>query len=107
MNAQILSRRPGIENRFHWNNDGTFTVETVQDVEPILERNKFLANHWGKSSQGHRDFRHVASIPIAVQYDWAVKYGVRDVLDPEYWPKVRSLLNSSEYRYLRTSEIIL
>jgi hypothetical protein len=41
-----------------------------------------------------------ASIPVGVQYEWMVKHGV-NLWNPEHRPKVRQLLNDSEYRYLR------
>jgi hypothetical protein len=49
----------------------------------------------------------VASIPITVQYEWAKKYGITNVFDEEYEPLIKRLLNSNEWRYLRTSEIYL
>lgn len=81
--------------------DGTFTVSATQDVEAILERNKELQNH----SDGYtpsRDLRYVAEIPLVVAEEWMKKYGV-DVLDPNHKAAVRRLLNSNEYRYLRTA----
>jgi len=91
---------------FHWNDDGTFTVESEQDVEPIIDRNKAAANENKKNTRG-RDVFPVASIPVTVQYEWAKRYGITNIFDEQYWPKVKRLLNDPEWRYLRTSEIIL
>lgn len=103
---RLLNDRFGIQTWFHGHNDGTFTIETVQDVEPILERNKALASERGKNMRD-REFIPVASIPVTVQYEWLKKYGITSVFDEEYEPLIKRLLNSNEYRYLRTSEIYL
>lgn len=93
-----------------WMEDGEgdlWHFHTTQDCEPIIEDNK------RKQSMGRDYYRldddmwRVASIPIGIQYQWLVKYGIKDVTAEEYWPKVRSLLNSNEWRYLKTAEIIV
>lgn len=104
---RVLRQRPGITSYLHVDNDGTFTVETVQhDVSPILDFNKASASELGKKTHG-KDGIHVASIPIVVQYEWLKRYGITSVYDEEYWPLIRRLLNSSEWRYLRTSEVYI
>lgn len=76
------------------------------DVEPILDRNKALANHTdGWTSPAH-DMRHVASIPIDVTFIWLQRYGVR-AWDRNHWPAVRRLLNDSEWRYLKCQHVII
>jgi hypothetical protein len=103
---RLLSNRAGIRTWFHKHADGSVTIETEQDAGPILERNKALASARGKR-MNDRTFVPVASIPITVQYEWMKKYGIRDVFDEEYEPLIKRLLNSNEWRYLRTSEIYL
>jgi hypothetical protein len=103
---RLLNDRAGIRTWMHQHADGTFTIETVQDCEPILERNKAMALERGKKIRD-RTWVPVASIPITVQYEWAKKYGITNVFDEEYEPLIRRLLNSNEWRYLRTSEIYL
>jgi hypothetical protein len=103
---RLLNDRAGIRTWMHRHSDGTFTIETVQDCEPILERNKAMALERGKKIRD-RTWVPVASIPITVQYEWAKKYGITNVFDEEYEPLIRRLLNSNEWRYLRTSEIYL
>lgn len=74
-------------------------VQDVQDVQPFLERNTQLYNN----PELHRkdpDGRYVASIPNGVQMAWKKRYGV-DVFNKDHWPKVRSLLNSPEWRKLK------
>ncbi len=60
-----------LRHRFHGHNDGTFTVEGIQDVEPILDANKASQN----SPQTSKDFRLVASIPMVVIERWIVEDG--------------------------------
>lgn len=74
-----------------------------QDLSPILDQNKELANHHTPPA---RDGRLVAQIPIDVQYLWLFKYGVR-AWDKNHWPAVRRLLNDSEWRYLKCANVII
>lgn len=80
---------------------GDLTVHRGEDVEPILENNKALAAS-GDGYSPSRELRRAASIPMAVIEKWRNELGV-DVFDPDHKPKVRQLLNSSEYLYLRTA----
>lgn len=106
MQSRVLSQRPGVRTMYHRETDGSIVIETVQDVEPILERNKKLAVENAKNIKS-RTFFPVASIPVTIQYEWLKKYGISNVFDEEYEPLIKRLLNSSDYRYLRTSEIYL
>jgi hypothetical protein len=90
----------GITEVFHPMGQGQWAMETIQDVEPILENNKALFTH----DDGYtptREMRRVASIPLIVVHKW-LKMGI-DVNNPDHWPKVKELLNSSDYLYLRTA----
>jgi hypothetical protein len=103
---RLLSSRAGIRTWMHTHADKTFTIETEQDAGPILERNKAMALERGKRINDRINVP-VASIPITVQYEWMKRYGISNVFDEEYEPLIRRLLNSNEWRYLRTSEIYL
>ncbi|MCT9125408.1 hypothetical protein [Cupriavidus gilardii] len=59
---------------FHEEQDGKVAIESVADVEPIIERAKALHNA-GINRTGMGD-RHVASIPIIVLDAWARKRGL-------------------------------
>lgn len=81
----------------------TLVIKESQDVDPILDRNKELANP-GLSGDGYspsRDLKRVASIPNIIIQKW-LQNGV-NVFDRNDWPKVKRLLNSSEWQNLRTS----
>lgn len=75
MDSRILSVNPlmGITRIFHGEDDGTFTIETRQNVEPIFERNKgVLQNqktHGMFKFDPKAEFHHVASIPQAQFYE--------------------------------------
>ena len=81
--------------------DGKAVVETVQDVAPILERNRALATG-GDRYSASRELRRVASIPLVVVQLWRDRYGI-DLLDPDHWPAVKRLLGDPEWRHLRTA----
>lgn len=85
--------------------DEEFAIRRRADVQPIIDRNKELANHtdgWNAD----KTMRHVARIPVEVMYLWVEKYGIR-AWDRNHAEGVRRLLNSNEWRYLRTQEIII
>lgn len=79
MSRTLISQ--GISSLFlHKEQDGKIGFESVQDVEPIVERAKALHNA-GRTKTRMGD-RHVASIPIIVIDAWAKKQGLtfRDVM---------------------------
>jgi hypothetical protein len=90
-----------IRTRFVEDGDGSLIVHRLADVEPILELNKALATS-GDGYTPSREMRRAASIPFAIVEKWRNELGV-DVLNPDHMPKVRQLLNSSEYAFLRTA----
>jgi len=103
--SRLLNRRAGLEVWYHEQPNGTFVIETRQDVAPILDRNKALQTHNDGFNRA-RDLARVASIPVVVQYEWLKRYGV-NLYDPDHAPRVKRLLNDPEWRYLRTSAIHL
>lgn len=81
----------------------TSTERTFQDVEPILEQNKALfKEEFDKSS----NIWPAADIPYNIIYKWKEEFGI-DALNPDHWPEVKKLLNSSEWAYLRTGDFKL
>lgn len=87
---------------YHHYDDATdkAAIETVQDVTPIIEKNKAQQTHgFDKRS----DLWHAARIPAVVQLEWMTKYGV-DLYNKDHFPAVKRLLNSSEYSHLRRNE---
>lgn len=73
MTARILTQRPGKVTRF-LEADGKYAIETIQDVEPVLEHAKALHNE-GHHTRANGD-RHLARIPIVVLDAWAKRRGL-------------------------------
>jgi len=97
---------------FHSNaNETEFTINTKQNVEPILEENKTAYNNYGdKGTFGKAgDGVRVASIPTNVWTQWMKETKVPDgrggwlymvQQDPRVLAKY---LNDPDYKYLRTT----
>ena len=90
-----------IKTKFHPHNDGTFTIESVQDVEPILERNKALQNTPQRSDWG----RHIATIPNIFIDRWSRESGVNLLALPkqEFARFVKRKLADPDWKWLRTA----
>ena len=89
-----------IRARIHLDADGdALTIEHVQDVEPILERNKALRGVAQTSDWG----RHIATIPNVVIVKWMNEEGA-DVLrmsSEEFGVFIRKKLYDPDWRHLR------
>lgn len=87
------------------------TIEVVQDAAPFLEINQRQRDHDVGGAKGltGRDRKqikegmwHFARIPLGVQYHWLKEYGV-DINNQDHRPAVFRLLNSPEWKYLKTT----
>lgn len=96
----------GLTINYVGHGDGTFSLEYVQDVEPLLDENKAKQSAGREYYARDKDMWKVASVPVTVQYEWIRRYGV-DPLKPENEKLLARLLNDPEWRYLRTSEVIV
>jgi hypothetical protein len=77
-------------------------IRHESDAQTAVDWTRNIANeNTGRCS----DIQHVASVPIAVQYEWMQKFGVR-MWDDNHKGAVQKLLDG-EYRYLKTKDIIL
>jgi hypothetical protein len=93
----------GIAEYHHYDSLADRTViETVQDVAPILERNKALQRADDRGWSASRDLRRAATIPDIIVLKWRNDHGI-DVFNRDHWPAVKRLLNDPEWRYLRTA----
>lgn len=90
-----VDREAGTTTWFHPEEDGGFTLETVQDVGPVLEVNKALHAAIDERAR-YGEWSHVASIPLVVWEQWK-KEG--DVNDPAF---VRKKLNDRDNLFMRT-----
>ena len=87
---------------FEDHNDGTYSIVTYQDVNPILETNKDMNNNYGdkltpgKQAHGTR----VASIPSIIWEQWLKDTGGAIEKDPKLLAKY---LNDPDHKYFRTT----
>jgi len=82
--------------------EGGLLIHSVQDVAPVLERNKALqtANDGYSAS---RELRRVAFIPNILRVKWLNEEGW-DAYRPDlYGEKLVAKLNDPEWRFLRTA----
>lgn len=89
-----------VKTRFHREADGGFTLQSIQDVEPIIEQNKAFQNTPQKSDWG----RHVASIPLVMIEKWGKEAGVNLLALPkdEFHRFIKRKIDDPDYRWLRT-----
>ena len=87
-------------------NEDKIVQHSVQDVQPLLELNKKEYNkdyvHGGVETK-ETGMRKVASIPLIIVEKWKKEHGI-DMMNKDHWPKIKQLLNSNEYKFLRTHE---
>lgn len=92
--------------RIHLDSNGQdLAIEHIQDVEPILERNKQLRTMEQKSDWG----REIAEIPNVILIRWLDEEHARGNTDlrlfsPEFHQLVKKKLNDPDWIYLRTDK---
>lgn len=97
-----MSDENWIQTRFYRESDGGFTIQSRQDVEPILDRNKELQNTEQRSDWG----RHIASIPNIIIDKWSKDHGVNLMALPkdEFARFVKRKLDDPDWKWLRTDQ---
>lgn len=82
MTKILFDRDPltGVTEWFEYDDSNdTFTIQTEQDVAPLVENNKFLQSHFNRGDDAWGDgFDHrtkVASIPLNVYFDLKKRFG--------------------------------
>ena len=100
-----MSRRLGDGQTFHFHSaDGTGAIQhKSEDLTKLLDQNK------GLQQEDHHikdELRLSARIPVTIYYEWKNKFGV-DLYDKNHAPAVRKLLNSPDYRYLKTTSRVI
>ena len=104
MSDASTGARHEVATRLHLR-DGDLTVERVQDVEAIIERNKALQGEPQKSDWG----RHVATIPVIFLERWLNEEHARGnvglrLFTPAFDALIRRKLADPEWRFLRTDK---
>jgi hypothetical protein len=78
------------------------TIETVYNVQPVLEANKEKANDSSYSKAGiKRGWWHYGTIPNGVIALW-LKEGI-DFYNEDHWGAVLKKLRDPAYRYLKAT----
>lgn len=100
--GKLLDVTPGRHEVFHEEPDGTFTIETRQDSQDILDENKRKFNAYGdKLSVGKRgDWHQVASIPATIMDQWIKDTNGEILKDPKM---LAAKLNDPNWKLLKTS----
>jgi len=98
----LLDVTPGRHDVFHEEPDGTFTIETRQDAQSIVDANKRRFNDYGdKLSVGKMgDFHKVASIPKTVMDQWIKETNGEILNDKKLFA---AYLNNPDWALLKTS----
>ena len=103
----LLTSKAGVRWGYRLDANGGMTFAAQQDVAPVLEQNKAMANHNDGYTQS-REMARVASIPISIIYKWMTEEGWDPFSpDPDCQRKLAMKLDSPDYRYLRTSGLVL
>ena len=96
----------GLETIHHFDEaTGETHIEHRQDITGVIDRNKYLHNTSHQKDGIKESWMHAAVIPEIVQIQWRKEYGIKNICDDEYWPKIKRLLNSPEYKYLKTGNL--
>jgi hypothetical protein len=89
-----------VVTKFHYDPvEDRMTIERVQDIEPILEKNKRSFNDAPINWKG--EFHHVGSIPHVIIEKYKNDTGI-DLLRPEYRGELLKFLDRPENRMFRT-----
>lgn len=95
-----LSNNGVVTTDFHYHADDTFTINSYQDVEPVLDQNKRLQN-LNDGYSPSREFRRLASIPLVVWQQWQKEGMPRFGYERKAW--IRKKLADPDWQWLRTS----
>jgi hypothetical protein len=102
----LIRKSGGIETHLEFDGNTAHFVRKGDDLQPFLDdtaRKRGAGRaYYAKDNELHK----VASIPVTVQYEWLTKHGV-DFWNDDHWPGIVRLLNSPDYRYLKTAEVII
>lgn len=98
----LLRSQAGVDYFIRDNEDGTFTVWSTQENDPLLEANKALANADDRGWSPSKDFRREGSVPMGLINKWREEEGV-NVLHPSGHDFLKAKLNDIDFQYLRTS----
>ena len=98
INSRIVSENAAIGQKQVWHDheDGSVTIQTIQNVDGVAEANKQVFNQFDERSNWNGEVHRVASIPMSIFYDLKRKGILDDPVAMKKW------LNDSENRVFRT-----
>lgn len=99
--APLLTTEAGIRHHVHFEADGTMVTSAIQELDPILDRNRAMATENDGYSPS-RELRRVASIPWWLIFKWRHEEGF-DALNPHHADRLARKLNDPDYAWLRTA----
>lgn len=82
--SRLIEARDGLAQYLHADSEGGYAIETVADVQPILDHNRALEAE-GDGYSPTREWRRVATIPAIIQLRWKELYGI-EVWNKDHWP---------------------
>ncbi|TAK98946.1 MAG: hypothetical protein EPO08_17740 [Rhodospirillaceae bacterium] len=96
----------GIAEIAHFDSDGDLeALQWTADVEPVIEANKAAQCDGNRGFGESREWRKVASIPLAVLMEYAAQHGIplQHALGGRAQTEIiERMLGDADYRYLRT-----
>lgn len=99
---RLLASAEGKAERFHYDEvEDTVTIETVQDVTPILKANEIMRNSGEDGYSASRNMRRVAQIPMVI-VDELYRQGI-NIFDQNDWPKWAHKLDDPDWAKFRTA----
>lgn len=107
MSKRLLEYDPvtGISTWFDGDGHNGFKVAQTQDVQPILERNKRLANDESYKRKGIKeDWYHFATVPVTVLHEILMKYNL-DWANKDDLPKIEKILQRDYKKLLTVSRV--
>ncbi|OFX05437.1 MAG: hypothetical protein A3E78_09490 [Alphaproteobacteria bacterium RIFCSPHIGHO2_12_FULL_63_12] len=97
----LWSDPSGTQTYMRENADGTFTIWSTKDNDPLLDLNKAMANENNGYSPS-KDIRRIASVPLHFIQEYKDKTGV-DLLNPHHDDARKRLFNDGSFAHLRTA----
>ena len=99
----VLQQTPERRTDIHFDHvDNTFTLNTVQDAQPVIDENKRRMNEFGdKLTPGKMgEWHHAASIPVTVWEQWCKETNNEIQRDTKLLARY---LNSPEFKFLKVA----
>ncbi len=102
MASRLLSKDGNKTEYFHYFEDGTWGIQTVVDVEPLVDRNKEVQANAPMRYEGET-MNQVAAIDPVVAWMWCKKRGVKTyrefMTNPDH---IKAFCNDPDNKAFRT-----